>query len=77
VLTSLDVYLSFVNPEYRHTSAWSDMIAWGLEKADAAEKHVFVQASKDEKAGYEKLEFHMKTVVPLSEGDRYLMLRRV
>jgi hypothetical protein len=53
------------------------MIAWGLEKADAAEKHVFVQASKDEKAGYEKLEFHMKTVVPLSEGDRYLMLRRV
>ena len=74
--TVVDIYLSFMDPEYQNTSAWSDMITWGLEQADEAEKRVFVQASASEKAGYEKLGFQMKTVVPLSEGDRYLMLRR-
>jgi hypothetical protein len=52
------------------------MITWGLELADEAEKRVYVQASASEKAMYEKLGFRMKTVVPLPEGDRYLMLRR-
>lgn len=76
LLTAADIYLSFLAPEYRNTSAWSDMIAWGLERADEVEKRVYVQASASEKAMYEKLGSQMKTVVPLSEGDRYLMLRR-
>lgn len=63
-------------PAYRDTPAWSHMIAWGLEQADQAEKRVYVQASASEKPMYAQLGFQMKTVVPLSEGDRYLMLRR-
>lgn len=52
------------------------MITWGLEQADDAEKRVYVQASASEKAVYEALGFQMKSVVPLPEGQRYLMLRR-
>lgn len=52
------------------------MITWGLEQADDVEKRVYVQASASEKVMYEKLGFQMKTVMPLPEGDRYLMLRR-
>lgn len=72
----VDIYLSFLAPAHQETSAWSDMISWGLEQADEAEKRVYVQASAPEKAMYEKLGFKTKTVVTLPEGDRYLMLRR-
>lgn len=76
VLTGADVYLSFLAPEYWNTSAWSDMIEWGLQQADEAGKRVYVQASASERAMYAKLGFRVKTAVPLFDGDRYLMLRR-
>lgn len=71
-----DIYLSFLAREHHDTSAWSDMITWGLKLADVAEKRVYTQAGAFEKAMYEGLGFQTKTVVPLPEGDRYLMLRR-
>jgi len=76
LLTGADIYLSFMAPKHRNTAAWSNMITWGLDQADEAEKRVYVQASASEKAMYENLGFQIKTIVPLPEGDRYLMLRR-
>ncbi|XPS79379.1 hypothetical protein M3J07_011381 [Ascochyta lentis] len=78
------IYLAFLAPSHQHTSAWRDMISWGLLQADEVGKRVYIQASPADKAVYEELGFEVKKAVRLltdTEGEsksdylRYLMLR--